>query len=535
MMSGMGISLGGLEIATDYLYANPEFYEPDLTEVKATISNKPNKQLKPRVKPVKPKVSKESIISKYSIIQPKLKVTADEVIEDDMVVQDDKDFDFSFDDFDMGDSKQGQLENEVSNIDETDEQTDEQVVSDADLINQMLMQQLAGRTSEVYGSDSDSEDEDEVENKMNMDEDELDNEIDEDDALLNEMFGNEEEDSDSDDELLAEMFDDEDSDEESESYEEESDTEEIEKAPVSFEVQAPQTQVDATESAASTQEIEDTDEYSEESDIEDDDDLLNEMFDDEDDNYDEEETDSYEDGATDEDGLADNTEDETYNEENELNSVEYEHDNSEDDEEESDDDLLAEMFGDDIDESEYDENEDDSDIEENEDYPELEDDEPEIDVSDSESEMSSLSTSISENQESIEEKSREQVQEINVSNKSKVTSENSEESLQKKLAEAMAEIERLKNGSSKPADKEEATKDDASDKIENKKDKYMMYAGMSTEKLYGQVKEFMIASNVSKKPVDLAVLYDKFGDANVKKLIHKSYLIKLGKGVTIGR
>lgn len=533
MMSGMGISLGGLEIATDYLYANPEFYEPDLTEVKATISNKPNKQLKPRVKPVKPKVSKESIISKYSIIQPKLKVTADEVIEDDMVVQDDKDFDFSFDDFDMGDSKQGQLENEVDNIDETE--TEEQVVSDADLINQMLMQQLAGRTSEVYESNSDSEDEDEVENKMDMDKDELDNEMDEDDALLNEMFGNEEEDSDSDDELLAEMFDDEDSDEESESYEEESDTEEIEKAPVSFEVQAPQNQVDTAEYTDSTQEIEDTDSYSEESDMEDDDDLLNEMFDDEDDNYDEEETDSYENGDTDENGLVDNTEDEAYNEENELNSAEYEQDSSEDDEEESDDDLLAEMFGDDIDESEYDENEDDSDIEENEDYPELEDDEPEVDVSGNESELSSLPTSISENQENIEEKSREQVQEINVSNESKVTSENSEESLQKKLAEAMAEIERLKNGSSKPADKEEATKDDASDKIENKKDKYMMYAGMSTEKLYSQVKEFMIASNVSKKPVDLAVLYDKFGDANVKKLIHKSYLIKLGKGVTIGR
>lgn len=531
MMSGMGISLGGLEIATDYLYANPEFYEPDLTEVKATISNKPNKQLKPRVKPVKPKVSKESIISKYSIIQPKLKVTADEVIEDDMVVQDDKDFDFSFDDFDMGDSKQGQLENEVSNIDETDEQ----VVSDADLINQMLMQQLAGRTSEVYESGSDSEDEDEVENKMDMDKDELDNEMDEDDALLDEMFDDEDADSDSDDELLAEVFDDEDSGEESESYEEESDTEEIEKAPVSFEVQAPQTQVDTAEYADSTQEIEDTDINSEESDIEDDDDLLNEMFDDEDDNYGEEETDSYENEDTDENGLADSTEDETYNEENESNSVEYEQDSSEDDEEESDDELLAEMFGDDIDESEYDENEDDSDIDENEDYPELEDDEPEIDVSDSESELSSLVTGISENQESIEEKSREQVQEINVSNESKVTSENSEDSLQKKLAEAMTEIERLKNGSSKPADKEEATKDDASDKIENKKDKYMMYAGMSTEKLYGQVKEFMIASNVSKKPVDLAVLYDKFGDANVKKLIHKSYLIKLGKGVTIGR
>lgn len=528
MMSGMGISLGGLEIATDYLYANPEFYEPDLTEVKATISNKPNKQLKPRVKPVKPKVSRESIISKYSIIQPKLKVTADEVIEDDMVVQDDKDFDFSFDDFDMGDNKQGENE-EI-----TDDEAEEQVISDADLINKMLMQQSVGRTSEVYESDNedDSEDTDgeEIENEMDMDENELDNEMDEDDALLNEMFGDEGDDSDSDDELLAEMFDDEDSDDESESYKEEQDTESVEEKPVNFEVQAPQPQVVTPQPVENAQKVEDSDSYEEDSDIEDDeesdDDLLNDMFD-EDDNYEEGETDSYEDEDTDENELTDTDDNDS--------DLDIDIDEDMENYEESDDDLLAEMFGDDMDDSEYDENEDDSDIEDNEDDPELEDDDPEIEESDSESEMSSLTTSISENQESIEEKSSKQVREINVSNESKVTSESSEGDLQKKLAEAMAEIERLKNISSKPTAKEEDTKDDASDKIENKKDKYMMYAGMSTEKLYSQVKEFMVASNVSKKPVDLSVLYDKFGDANIKKLIHKSYLIKLGKGVTIGR
>ena len=55
-MNGMGISLGSLEIATDFLYANTDLYEPELTEVKTTISHKPCKPII-TVKPIKPKVS----------------------------------------------------------------------------------------------------------------------------------------------------------------------------------------------------------------------------------------------------------------------------------------------------------------------------------------------------------------------------------------------------------------------------------------------------------------------------------------------
>jgi hypothetical protein len=40
---------------------------------------------------------------------------------------------------------------------------------------------------------------------------------------------------------------------------------------------------------------------------------------------------------------------------------------------------------------------------------------------------------------------------------------------------------------------------------------------------------------VDRKTIDLSALNNKFGDANIKKLIKKSYLITMGKGVTAGR
>ena len=33
----MGISLGGLEVVTDFLFTNPEFYETELLDVKNNI------------------------------------------------------------------------------------------------------------------------------------------------------------------------------------------------------------------------------------------------------------------------------------------------------------------------------------------------------------------------------------------------------------------------------------------------------------------------------------------------------------------
>ena len=58
---------------------------------------------------------------------------------------------------------------------------------------------------------------------------------------------------------------------------------------------------------------------------------------------------------------------------------------------------------------------------------------------------------------------------------------------------------------------------------------------MSTEALYARVKEKMIEFNVNIKPVDISKLNDIFGPNNIKKLLQKSYLIKVGKGVTTGR
>ena len=58
---------------------------------------------------------------------------------------------------------------------------------------------------------------------------------------------------------------------------------------------------------------------------------------------------------------------------------------------------------------------------------------------------------------------------------------------------------------------------------------------MTTEQLYKYVRQFMIKLGVDKRPVDLSALNTEFGEKNIKKLIIKSYLIKIGKGVTIGR
>jgi hypothetical protein len=59
---------------------------------------------------------------------------------------------------------------------------------------------------------------------------------------------------------------------------------------------------------------------------------------------------------------------------------------------------------------------------------------------------------------------------------------------------------------------------------------------MPTEKLYAYVSKFMNEHGVKQKPVEITLLNDRFGEANIKKLIQKSYLIKVGlKAVTIGK
>jgi len=61
------------------------------------------------------------------------------------------------------------------------------------------------------------------------------------------------------------------------------------------------------------------------------------------------------------------------------------------------------------------------------------------------------------------------------------------------------------------------------------------YDETNIDVLYSEVKKFLKAAGVEKTIVDRKLLDDKFGERNVKKLILKSYLIAIGRGVTIGK
>ena len=61
------------------------------------------------------------------------------------------------------------------------------------------------------------------------------------------------------------------------------------------------------------------------------------------------------------------------------------------------------------------------------------------------------------------------------------------------------------------------------------------YNSMTIDSLYKEVKDFMIKNGVKRCPVALDILNKKFGDKNIARLVRTSYLIILGKGVTIGR
>ena len=61
------------------------------------------------------------------------------------------------------------------------------------------------------------------------------------------------------------------------------------------------------------------------------------------------------------------------------------------------------------------------------------------------------------------------------------------------------------------------------------------YASLDIDALYSEVRKFMQLKGVAKSIVDKKMLEAEFGVQNIKKLILKSYLISIGKGVTIGR
>ena len=66
-------------------------------------------------------------------------------------------------------------------------------------------------------------------------------------------------------------------------------------------------------------------------------------------------------------------------------------------------------------------------------------------------------------------------------------------------------------------------------------DKTNIYDTMEIEALYSEVRKYMGSLGIDKSIVDVKLLNEKFGSSNIRKLILRSYLISIGKGVTIGR
>ena len=433
VMYGMGISLGGLEIATDYIYGNSDMYEPELSEVKAVISNKPMKNKMPN-RNIKPKLSVDNILDKFKLVKNSNEKTLtgdEEIIENGGMVKTEDDFEFSFEDAefstcDTDDTEKGNEHSEGEKeeyFEESKEVSDENNIDDTD------------DDTEENEEDSDflEEDEDGVESL-------------EDD--LNALWGDED-----------------DVEEDTSEQSGSADTEIIEP------------------------EQEETDNLDEQEET--DDDLMAELF------GDDEGTVEPEQSTVEPEQMG-----ELFNQE-----VVYEDTDEDTDEDES---FMSELEASEV---------------ESEDIPqeakntiekvEIEKQYSEEVVRDLEAQNTYL---------------REQLNKVKNLGDSSKSSENNNKKIkaESRLIEKQAQAVKVE---SRPSEK--LVK--AENKVSNEPVKTDAYSQMNIETLYANVKRFLVSSGVNKGLVSLATLNQKFGEENIKKLIKKSYLILIGKGVTVGR
>lgn len=453
LTSSMGISLGGLEVVTDFLFTNPEFYESDLMDVKNSVFGQ-NTTKQTYEKPVRPKKTKEAIMHKFSILQYKPVIQKDEVLESPTLVGDDTDFDFDFS--------------------EEPGTALEQIEEDSEVLEaNSLMQRLANInnfSNSIVDSDDieiDSEgtdefdidiDDNDIDNFDNIDdiniEDDIDSEIEFEDDIDSESDDNEIDNFDSIDDINIE------DDMDVESSELDLDDEELQIIG-SFEN-------DFTPATNSSTLIKDSDDELE--------------FEDE---------------------IEDNFEDDF--EELSDNNVEI-------------DDASGDI---DVDEDSF---------ELDEDSFELDDDTLEVEDNVSQPDYIDEGTS-------------------NINDETHATEEL--RLMQQKFAEMEKQLHELKNAKSKESTSDikdsvnKVSNTDSIDKLidsakgsktNDNLDKYSQYSLMSVDVLYNEVKSYMIKMGVRTRAVELTALNNKFGELNIRKLIQKSYLIKIGsKGVTVGR
>lgn len=604
LMSGMNLSLGGLEIATDFLYGNTDLYEPDLTEVKTTISNKPMREIiRSNKKVAKPKLSRDAIINKYSLIKTeknKSKSIDDTILgaenTQDLIVDYEDDFDFSFDDENITDANNKEpIENEEDYLDEdsnilyADENSSEE---DLALSAASLMQAIASGALTMGQNEQEDED------------DEFFIDDDEDDDNDNNISNIEDEINSIDDIDVDDIDDMDDDDIDEVDNEDSENTLESEKNNMNYNTNDDD---DLTLLAASslsydpddfdeTNDDDEDDTQSTDSDASDEDDI---NIEDEDDfDIDIEDNDEFDiDDSDDEDNEDVETDD---SEEVNLDNIDLD----DEDNEEDDDDFDIE--DDDNFDIEGDEDEFEIDVEDEDEF-DIEDDEDEEDSSDNDMDITIEDEDIADDEEDIADEADDpaesidkdnaakvQVQESNVQNtiresaaqpiknkqsnadssyaveKQKLlkelayykkiaqetlnnkTSEKSEiEKMQKKLAliekkmlsmssaNTNKSTSKLKNDSlnsnNKKVAKAVAPQNNKEKQPSKPVDPYSRYNDMAIDSLFNVVKRFMIENGVNSKLIDISLLNNKFGSANIKRLMSKSYIISIGKGVTIGR
>ena len=484
-MSGMGISLGGLEIATDF-FANPDLYEPDLTEIKSNISKKSMSDITRVTKPIKPKITKESILNKFSILQTAKKPIKDEIIDNMGFIKDASDFDFNFDNLDA-DTEVKTESNKLEDNTQVDIELDNSIEEDT-------QDEFEIDESELFGDEEDT-----FEDENELDEDDIENDTeDEEDNIENIVDSNENELDAPDFEIdESELFGDEDSEDEEDDLEDEN---ELDEDDLEDENELDEDDLEVEEDAA----VENKNNTSKESEP----------------NFEIDESELF--------GDDDFEEDEETEEEDELDFE------SEDEPEEEDElDFESELFGD-----------EDSEID-------IADDEQSIkEYSKTSEEKAPISTIDANNK-----VSKPQVSEIkpvikDVAIKNTENIENQElVEMRKKLAEMEKKLQAVENNGTQNTTskiKENNKKLDIESRIEEARGSafkreepagsiYDKYTVMPVDNLYKEVKIYMEKLGVTKRAIDISTLNTKFGDTNIRKLIQKSYLIKVGKGVTAGR
>jgi hypothetical protein len=467
-MSGMGISLGGLEIATDYLYANPDFYEPELTEIKTTISKKPVAQINV-IKPVRPKVSRDSIIRKFSIIQTAPKILSDETIESVGLIKNADDFDFSFDDIEQP-------------------KITEETVNEEDLAANNLMQQIMNMKSTVSNNEETSDNEEESL-----------------DDMLNDIEDEENETSETDGESLDDMLNNIglDGDDENETSENEEESLDDMLNDIDLEDEEPSAPVKSAETKKMQPEVKlvQPDEDNDGIDLED---LMSEDYD----------TDIEE------------TEVEQESIENDIDNIDIEAFGLNEEDEENEPEQPINQVKQEVKSKPAVENKNiQSEI--NEDIKKKSDDTAkDLEIKELKEELANI---------------RREVQSLNSSNNKALELKENMASMQKEIQDRNdSNTKKLASEIKKEKDFIDdlisgARHEKTSESSEPKLSTYEIYSAMTIEKLFGEVRKYMIELGVSKKLVDISLLNQKFGEVNIRKLIQKSYLIKMGKGVTIGR